>query len=90
MYIKISDKYVFKTDKYNWIISEAKFNEEDELYWENVGYYSDIEMAVKGLVKKQIMSLEAHTFAEAIKGVEDIHRELVRALMPKYKVTKVE
>ena len=90
MFIKLDEKYAFKTNKLNWIIAEYRKNKEGKLNWENIKYYSDIGMAVKGLVKLKILAIEASTFAEAIKGVEEVHKELIQSLSPEYKVTKVD
>ena len=73
MEIKIGDKYLVVTDKYNWILKEKRiidpkhhFSKSDDSAerWVDIGYYTKLEHIVNSLLEKELKESECNSIRE--------------------------
>ena len=75
-------KYTLKSDAYCMWIAENKVSEKTGAeYEENVsGYHPNLERLIAGLFRKRILLSEAETLEELKQDMDDIARDLTRAV----------
>ena len=86
MFLKINDDYAIESDALSWAISKRAVEPKKGDHWKQIAWYSTLENAANGLLQRQIRCLEVDTLNEAIKGVEELARDLSEALSPEYEV----
>ena len=86
MFLKINDDYAIESDAMSWAVSKRAIEPKKGAHWKQIAWYSTFENAVNGLLQRQIRCLEVDTLNEAIKGVEELARDLSEALSPEYEV----
>ncbi len=82
--IKIDDTYSITADSHNYILQEKKIsqNEEgkNEEYLTNIGYYTTIDNALKGLLKKEMRKYLSkdtiQTLKDAVKEFKKIEEKI--------------
>ena len=80
--IKIDEIYYITADANNYILVEKKIKQEDNTdYFTNLGYYTSISGALKGLLKikmRKYVSKETEiTLKNAINEFERIEKEII-------------
>ncbi len=89
MILPISDKYRLVSDRHGWAIQEFRPKKNGD-EWRPVLFYSDIGKAVSGLANLMLRTSDAQTLADALAEVENISRQLTRALAPEFEVKQRE
>lgn len=85
--IRIDDTYFITADSHNYILQEKKINQNEEGKNEerltNIGYYTTIDNALKGLLKKEIRKYVAkdtiQTLKDAVKEFEKIEGRITES-----------
>lgn len=86
--IKINDTYFITADTHNYILQEKKINKNKEGEKEerlvNIGYYTTIDNAVKGLLKKEMRKYVAkntiQTLKDAVNEFEKIEKKITSSI----------
>lgn len=84
--IKIDETHFITADPYCFILQEKKTVQDGktkgEEYFENIGYYTSIESALKGLLKKETRKFLAKqdivSLKETIKEIKKIEEEITK------------
>ena len=76
--MKINDKYkVVATDERNVTIQEKVVTEKEDgstkTSWKVIGYYRDVNQALKGLVRKEINGTGLKSFKTVCEKIEELH-----------------
>ena len=76
--MKISDKYkVVATDDKNVTIQEKVVTEKEDgtvkTSWKVIGYYGNVNHALKGIVKKEINGTGLKNFITVCEKIEELH-----------------
>jgi hypothetical protein len=76
MEIKLDNRYLIKTDKYNFKVGyyiERERNGEVEKVFVTDGYYSNLSGAIKGYIKGEILSIDKDTNKEIFEDLKKIY-----------------
>ena len=87
MMIPINDRYRISSDRYQWMIQEARTRKGDKV-WESKCFFGTFPAAVKGLWELMVRESEAQTLVDALADVEKITTTLSQALTPQFEVIK--
>ena len=90
MQIDINDKYLIKTDPYNFVVMKKMENKEGKKYLQEVSYHGELSSAVKSLIKRKILRSDAHTLNGIIDDLNNIIDEITKALEPEFEVRRIE
>jgi len=82
--LAINPDWRITTDQYQYILHRCTNPNSDR--WEPVGYFITISSLVNELIDRGLRSSEAETLADALKIVKGLHRDVINALTPQYKV----
>ena len=82
MFLQINDSYAIEADAHSWAVSRYMRTLKKEKHWKQIAWYSTLENAANGLLQRSIRCLEVDSLADAIKGTEELVKELVTALTP--------
>lgn len=80
MNIKIDENFSLKSDPRNVILVENKISENKKEYESTIGYYGNIEGALKGYLKYKINTSEATTLNEILDEIKEIHNTIDKLL----------
>ena len=89
MMIPINDRYRISSDRYQWMIQEARTRKGDKV-WESKWFFGTFPAAVKGLWELMVRESEAQTLVDALADAEKITTTLSHALTPRFEVTQGE
>ena len=76
MEIKLDNRYLIKTDKYNFKVGyyiERERNGEMEKVFVADGYYSNLSGAIKGYIKGEILSIDKDTNKEIFEELKKLY-----------------
>ena len=89
MMIPINDRYRISSDRYQWMIQEARTRKGDKV-WESKWFFGTFPAAVKGLWELMVRESDAQTLVDALADAEKITTTLSQALTPRFEVTQGE
>jgi len=89
MMIPINDRYRISSDRYQWMIQEAR-TRKGEKVWESKWFFGTFPAAVKGLWELMVRESDAQTLVDALADAEKITTTLSQALTPQFEVTQGE
>ena len=89
MMIPINDRYRISSDRYQWMIQEAR-TRKGEKVWESKWFFGTFPAAVKGLWELMVRESDAQTLVDALADAEKITTTLSLALTPQFEVTQGE
>ena len=89
MMIPINDRYRINSDRYQWMIQEARTRKGDKV-WESKWFFGTFPAAVKGLWELMVRESDAQTLVDALADAEKITTTLSLALTPQFEVTQGE
>lgn len=85
MNIQINEDYKLVSDKYNVILQE-RYEKEDkqrnktgEFDYKDVGYYPNVEQALKGFVRKATLNSKASSLKELTEEIKALHDTIKEA-----------
>ena len=84
MKLDINPEWRIITDEYQYILQRCTNPDTDR--WLPIGYFISITSVVNGLFDRGMKTSEAETLADALKVVKGLHRDVINALTPQYKV----
>lgn len=76
MEIELDNKYIIKTDKYNFKLGyyvERERNGETEKVFVADGYFSNLAGAIKGYIKGEILSIDKNSNKEIFEDLKKIY-----------------
>ena len=87
MIVPINDRYRISSDRYQWMIQEARTRKDDKV-WESKWFFGTFPAAVKELGELMVRESKAQTLVDALAEVEKITTTLSQALTPQFQVIK--
>ena len=80
MEIKLHDDYRLTSDRYQYILQERRISQKGENigkeYWGNIGYYSNLQIALDDYVDKRVKLSDVKSITEIINHLKELKKEV--------------